>query len=195
VGRLRLAGVYRRSAGRVCATAIPAAACWHAPLARPATLTRPRWLYDVGLRGKPHRFAHLADAVADPNDLDSYKAFVDSQFDPDVTWKDIDWLRTRWPGRLIIKGVMVAGDAAAAADCGAEGVVVSNHGGRQLDGVASPVSKLSAVAAGVGNRVEVWMDGGVRSGADVVKALALGADGVLIGRPWVWALAARGERG
>lgn len=167
-----------------------------APLVRTwQLLTRPRWLYDVGLRGKPHRFGHLVDAVADPNNLDSYKAFVDSQFDPDVTWKDIDWLRTRWPGRLIIKGVMAAGDATTAADCGAEAVVVSNHGGRQLDGVASPVSRLSAVAAGVGKRVEVWMDGGVRSGVDVVKALALGADGVLIGRPWVWALAARGERG
>jgi L-lactate dehydrogenase (cytochrome) len=167
-----------------------------APLAKARQLlTRPRWLYDVGLRGKPHRFGHLVDSVADQNDLDSYKTFVDSQFDPDVTWKDIDWLRTRWPGRLIIKGVMAAGDATTAADCGAEAVVVSNHGGRQLDGVASPVSRLSAVAAGVGKRVEVWMDGGVRSGVDVVKALALGADGVLIGRPWVWALAARGERG
>jgi L-lactate dehydrogenase (cytochrome) len=167
-----------------------------APLAKARQLlARPRWLYDVGLRGKPHRFGHLVDAVADPNDLDSYKAFVDSQFDPDVTWKDIGWLRSRWPGRLIIKGVMCAEDAAAAADCGAEAVVVSNHGGRQLDGVASPVSKLSAVAAGVGSRVEVLLDGGVRSGTDVVKALALGADGVLIGRPWVWAVAARGERG
>jgi L-lactate dehydrogenase (cytochrome) len=167
-----------------------------APLARARQLlTRPRWLYDVGLRGKPHRFGHLVEAVANPNNLDSYKAFVDAQFDPRVTWKDIEWLRSRWPGQLIIKGVMCAADAAAAADCGAEAVVVSNHGGRQLDGVASPVSKLSAIAAAVGSRVEVLMDGGVRSGTDVVKALALGADGVLIGRPWVWALAARGERG
>ena len=167
-----------------------------APLAKALQLLlRPRWLYDVGLRGKPHNFGHLIDEVADPNDLGSFKAFVDSQFDPTVTWKDIEWLRSLWRGRLIIKGVMSAEDAQAAATAGADGVVVSNHGGRQLDGVASCVSKVPAVAAAVGDRLEVLMDGGVRSGADVVKAIALGADGVLIGRPWVWAVAARGEDG
>jgi L-lactate dehydrogenase (cytochrome) len=167
-----------------------------APLAKAMQLlSRPRWLYDVGIRGKPHRFGHLSDLVADPNDLESYKAFVDSQFDPSVTWRDIEWLRARWRGRLIIKGVMSGEDAVAAASAGADGVVVSNHGGRQLEGVSSSIRKLPEVAAAVGERIEVLMDGGVRCGTDVVKAVALGADGVLIGRPWVWSVAARGEQG
>jgi L-lactate dehydrogenase (cytochrome) len=167
-----------------------------APLAKVTQLlSRPRWLFDVGIRGKPHRFGHLSDLVADPNDLEAYKEFVDSQFDPSVTWRDIEWLRARWQGRLIIKGVMSGEDAVAAASAGADGVVVSNHGGRQLEGVASSILKLPEVAAAVGDRLEVLMDGGVRCGTDVVKAVALGADGVLIGRPWVWSVAARGEQG
>jgi L-lactate dehydrogenase (cytochrome) len=167
-----------------------------APLAKALQLLlRPRWLLDVGLRGKPHSFGHLSDRVTEPNDLASYKAFVDAQFDPSVTWKDIEWLRARWRGRLIIKGVMSGEDALAAAASGADGVVVSNHGGRQLDGVSSSLRKLPEVAAAVGERLEVLMDGGVRCGTDVVKAVASGADGVLIGRPWIWAMAARGEQG
>jgi len=167
-----------------------------APLAKAMQLLlRPRWLFDVGIMGKPHHFGNLLEAVADPNDFDSFKRFVDDQFDPTVTWKDIEWLRGLWPGKLVIKGVMSAEDAQAAADAGADGVVVSNHGGRQLDGVASCVSKLPEVVAAVGDRLEVLMDGGVRCGTDVVKAVALGADGVLMGRPWAWALAGRGERG
>lgn len=167
-----------------------------APLAKAIQLMlRPRWLFDVGIKGKPHHFGNLLEAVADPNDFDSFKRFVDDQFDPTVTWKDIEWLRTLWPGKLMIKGVMSAEDAEAAEQAGADGVIVSNHGGRQLDGVASCISKLPEIVAAVGERLEVMMDGGVRSGTDVVKAVALGADGVLIGRPWVWALAARGEQG
>jgi len=167
-----------------------------APLAKAKQLlVRPGWLYDVAVKGKPHVFGHLTEYVADPNDFGSFKHFVDSQFDPGVTWKDIDWLRGQWRGKLVIKGVMSGGDALSAADCGADGVIVSNHGGRQLDGVASCITKLREVAEVVGGRMEVLMDGGVRSGTDVVKALALGARGVLIGRPWVWAAAARGERG
>jgi L-lactate dehydrogenase (cytochrome) len=157
--------------------------------------TRPRWLYEVGLRGRPHRLGNLSGKVADVGDLDAYKGFVDSQFDSTVTWQDIAWLRGHWPGRILIKGVMEAEDARAAADVGADGVIVSNHGGRQLDGVAASIAKLPAVAEAVGDRLEVYVDGGVRSGIDVVKALALGARGVLIGRPWIWAVAARGERG
>ena len=157
--------------------------------------TRPRWIFDVGLKGKPHSFGNLVGAVSDPDDLDAFKAFIDSQFDPTVTWKDIGWLRSLWQGNILIKGVMGAEDACAAADVGADGVIVSNHGGRQLDGVASSISRLPEVAAAVGDQIEVYMDGGVRSGIDVVKAIALGADGVLIGRPWVWAIAADGEQG
>jgi L-lactate dehydrogenase (cytochrome) len=167
-----------------------------APLAKAMQLlTRPRWLLDVGIRGKPHSFGHLSDLVADPNDLGAYKDFVDSQFDPSVTWADIEWLRARWQGRLIIKGIMSNEDARAAAAAGADGVVVSNHGGRQLDGVSSTIRKLPEVAAAVGESLDVLLDGGIRCGTDVVKAVALGADGVLIGRPWVWAVAARGEQG
>jgi len=157
--------------------------------------TSPLWAVDVGLRGKPHNFGNLRDVVPDPDDLDAYKAFIDSQFDPTVTWADIAWLRTAWKGRILIKGVLEADDARAAVDTGADGIVVSNHGGRQLDGVASSISKLAEVAAAVGDRTEVYLDGGVRSGIDVIKAVALGARGVLIGRPWVYAMAARGEAG
>lgn len=157
--------------------------------------TRPRWLLDVGLRGKPHDFGSLRGVIRGVNDLDGFKAFIDSQFDPSVTWEDIAWLRERWPRKLLIKGVMSAGDARAAIDTGAEGVVVSNHGGRQLDGVSSSLSKLPEVAMAVGERAEVYLDSGVRSGTDVVRALCLGADGVMLGRAWAWALAARGEAG
>ena len=158
-------------------------------------VTSPLWAIDVGLRGKPHNFGNLREVVPDPNDLDAYKTFIDEQFDPTVTWKDIVWLRSVWKGKILIKGVLEADDARAAVDTGADGIIVSNHGGRQLDGVASSISKLAEVAAAVGDRTEVYLDGGVRSGIDVVKALALGARGVLIGRPWIYAMAACGEAG
>jgi L-lactate dehydrogenase (cytochrome) len=158
-------------------------------------LSRPRWLIDVGIRGKPHDFGSLREVVGGSGDLEAFKAFVDSQFDPTVDWQDIAWLRSNWEGTLLIKGVMTGEDARAAAEVGADGLVVSNHGGRQLDGVASAISKLPEISALVGDRLEVLIDGGVRSGTDVVRAVSLGASGVLIGRPWVWALAARGERG
>jgi L-lactate dehydrogenase (cytochrome) len=158
-------------------------------------LTHPRWVLNVGIKGKPHNFGNLREVVANSDDLDAYKDFIDAQFDPTVTWKDIAWLRSIWDGKILIKGVMTAGDAVAAVDVGADGVIVSNHGGRQLDGVASTISCLPQVSAAVGDRVEVYMDGGVRNGIDVIKAVALGADGVLIGRPWIWAIAGRGEQG
>ncbi|MFK7894435.1 MAG: L-lactate dehydrogenase [Myxococcota bacterium] len=158
-------------------------------------VTSPVWAVDVGLKGKPHTFGNLSHAVANPNDLTDYKAFVDSQFDPTVTWEDIEWLRGRWKGKLVLKGLLEADDARAAVEVGADGLIVSNHGGRQLDGVASPIMKLPEVAAEVGGEIEILLDGGVRSGIDVAKALALGAQGVLIGRPWVYAMASRGETG
>ena len=128
-------------------------------------------------------------------DLGAFKAWVDAQFDPSVTWQAIDWLRGQWQGRLLLKGILDVQDAQAAVQVGADGIVVSNHGGRQLDSVASTAAKLPAIAQAVGAQTEVLVDGGVRSGVDVFKALALGARGVLIGRPWVWALAAQGEAG
>ncbi len=158
-------------------------------------ITRPRWFLDVAIRGKPHEFGNLREAVVGATDLGAFKAFIDTQFDPSVTWDDIAWLRQQWKGQILIKGVMSGEDARAAVDVGADGVIVSNHGGRQLEGVASSISKLPEVTAAVGESVEVLMDGGVRSGADVVRAVALGARSVMIGRPWVWAMAARGEQG
>ena len=155
----------------------------------------PQWLLDVAVRGKPHGFGNLSDRVPDPNRLEAFTAWVASQFDSSVTWKDIEWLRGVWKGRLLIKGVLEPDDARSALAAGADGVIVSNHGGRQLDGVASSISKLPLVVDAVGDRMEVYMDGGVRGGVDVFKAVALGAKGVLIGRPWVWALAGAGQSG
>ncbi len=156
--------------------------------------TSPSWAVDVGLRGKPHSIGNLTEVVPNPDDLNAYKAFIDAQFDPSVTWDDIAWLRSIWDGKLFIKGVLEVDDARAAVDVGADGIVVSNHGGRQLDGVASSISKLPAISDALGEQTEILMDGGIRSGIDVAKALALGARGVLIGRPWVYTLAAGGER-
>jgi L-lactate dehydrogenase (cytochrome) len=158
-------------------------------------MLRPRWILDVGVRGKPHDFGNLREAVVDVQDLEGFKAFIDRQFDPSVTWQDIAWLRTQWQGNILIKGVMSAEDACQAVDAGADGVIVSNHGGRQLEGVASSISMLPEVVAAVGDRAEVLMDGGVRNGTDVVRALASGAKAVMVGRPWVYAMAACGETG
>jgi L-lactate dehydrogenase (cytochrome) len=158
-------------------------------------LARPGWIGDVALGGKPHTFGSLDGLVPNATDLNSFKAWIDAQFDPSVTWNDIAWLRSIWPGKLLLKGILEVDDALQAAAIGADGVVVSNHGGRQLDSVASTISKLPAIANAVGERVEVLVDGGVRSGVDVFKAVALGARGVLIGRPWIWALAGGGALG
>ena len=158
-------------------------------------LARPHWLWDVAVRGRPHHFGSLGDAVPAARDLDAFKTWVDAQFDPTVTWADIEWLRGHWRGRLLLKGIMDVDDARAAVLVGADGIIVSNHGGRQLDGVASTASSLPSIVAAVGAQTEVLVDGGVRSGTDIFRALALGAHGVLVGRPWVWALAAGGEQG
>ena len=154
---------------------------------------RPGWIVDVGVRGKPHSFGNLADLVPDPTDLKAYRTWIDAQFDTSVTWRDIEWLRGIWKGQLILKGIQEPEDALGAAKIGADGLVVSNHGARQLDSVHSSISKLPGVVAAVGKRLEIYVDGGVRSGLDVFKAVALGARGVMIGRPWAWALAAGGE--
>lgn len=158
-------------------------------------MTHPGWAFDVGVHGKPHTFGNLARYVPKASTPADFKAWVDSQFDPSVTWKDIAWLRSIWPGKLIVKGVLSREDAVAAVDTGADGIVVSNHGGRQLDGVSSAIAALPPIVDAVGARTTVLMDGGVRSGLDVLRALASGARGTLIGRPWIWAVAARGEKG
>jgi L-lactate dehydrogenase (cytochrome) len=155
----------------------------------------PGWLLDVALGGRPLVFGNLASYVSSARNVQDFRAWIDSQFDPSVTWKDIEWLRREWPGTLIIKGILEPEDAIAAMNSGAQGIVVSNHGGRQLDSAPSSISALPRVADAVGDRIEVMMDGGVHSGQDVVKALASGARSVMIGRGWVYALAARGEAG
>lgn len=156
-------------------------------------LSRPRWLLDVAIRGKPLSFANLAGHGPDAGDLDAFRHWIDAQFDPTVTWDDIARLRDRWPGKLLLKGILDADDARQVARLGADGLIVSNHGGRQLDGVRSSAKALPEIAQAVGAELEVLVDGGIRSGIDVFRALALGAKAVLIGRPWVFALAAGGE--
>ena len=153
------------------------------------------WLLDVPVGGKPLTFGNLAQAVPSAKSLEAMKVWVDAQFDPAITWRDLGWLRENWQGNIVIKGVLDVDDARAAADIAASGVVVSNHGGRQLDGAPSSVSVLPRVVDAVGDRLDVLMDGGIRSGQDVAKALALGAKAVMLGRPWAYGLAARGEAG
>ncbi|MCF6221295.1 MAG: L-lactate dehydrogenase [Robiginitomaculum sp.] len=157
--------------------------------------THPGWLVDVAIKGKPHTFGNLADFVPSAKSLVDFKAWVDAQFDPSCTWQDIEWLRSIWDGNLIIKGILNSEDAQDAVAAGADALVVSNHGGRQLDGVSSTIKMTPRIRDAVGNKTTIIMDGGVRNGQDIVKALANGAHSVMIGRPWVWALAALGEAG
>ena len=158
-------------------------------------LARPGWLWNVALRGGPMCLGTMNPHVAAASDPDSFRRWIDTQFDPGVTWKGIEWLRGKWSGELLLKGILDEGDARAAVDSGVDGIVISNHGGRQLDGVAATASKLPGIAQAVGDRTEVLVDGGIRGGIDLFRALALGADGALIGRPWIWALAAAGRPG
>jgi L-lactate dehydrogenase (cytochrome) len=158
-------------------------------------LGHPRWIRDVAVGGRPLTFGNLEKVVPGARSPVAFRDWIDSQFDPSVTWEDIAWVRETWPGRLVVKGVLDAEDARRAVDSGVDGVVVSNHGGRQLDSVPSTVRALPGVVDAVGDEVEVLVDGGVRTGLDVVKIMALGARAVLIGRAWAWAVAARGEVG
>lgn len=155
----------------------------------------PRWIATVALGGRPLTFGNLENAVPGGRSPAAFKEWVDAQFDPSVTWEDIAWVREKWSGRLVVKGVLDPEDARRAAEVGVDGVVVSNHGGRQLDGVPSTARALPEVVDAVGDQVEVLVDGGVRTGLDVVKMVAMGARAVLVGRPWAWAVAARGEAG
>ena len=156
---------------------------------------RPAWAWDVGVRGGPHSLGNVAPVLKGKTGIDDFFAWMRDNFDPTVTWDDLAWVRERWKGPLIIKGVLDADDAKRVADLGADGLVVSNHGGRQLDGVLSSTRALPPIADAVEGRLTVLADGGIRSGLDVARMLALGADGVLLGRAWAYALAARGEAG
>ena len=168
----------------------------HAPLRRLLqAMGRPGWAWDVGLRGRPHRLGNLEPVLGNASGMNDYMGWLGANFDPSIQWRDLDWIRAAWDGPLIIKGILDPDDARAAADVGADGIVVSNHGGRQLDGVLSTARALPAIADAVGDRLTVLADSGVRSGLDVVRMLALGAHGVLLGRAWLYALAARGEAG
>lgn len=153
----------------------------------------PRWAVDVGLRGGPHGFGTIARYVNQSKNPRDYLHWTGTQFDSSVTWKDIEWLRGVWRGNLVLKGLLDVADAKQGVAVGADGMIVSNHGGRQLDGVASTAAMLPRIADAVGGETTLLVDGGIRTGQDLVRALALGAKAALIGRPWVLALAAGGE--
>lgn len=158
-------------------------------------LTRPGWAWDVGVKGRPHQLGNVAPVLGADTGLEDFFAWMRDNFDPTVSWRDLDFIRGEWDGPLIIKGVLDAEDAREAVALGADGIVVSNHGGRQLDGVPSTANALPSIVEAVGDRLTVLADGGVRSGLDVVKMLALGARGVLLGRAWAYALAGGGQAG
>lgn len=158
-------------------------------------LSHPGWFWDVFLHGRPHTLGNVAAAIPNSRGVTDFWGWVVKNFDPSVTWADLAWVRERWDGPLVIKGVLDVEDAREAVAVGAEGIVVSNHGGRQLDDVPSSIAALPAVAQAVGDRTTILMDGGVRTGLDVLKALSLGARGCLLGRAWAWALGAGGGPG
>jgi L-lactate dehydrogenase (cytochrome) len=156
--------------------------------------TKPRWC--LGMAGTSRRsFGNLIGHVKNVSDMSSLAAWTNEQFDPRLSWPDIEWVKKQWGGKLILKGIMDAEDARLAVQSGADAIVVSNHGGRQLDGAPSSIRALPGIVAAVGSDIEVWMDGGIRSGQDVLKAWALGARGTMIGRAMVYGLGAMGEAG
>ena len=159
------------------------------------SLLRPSWTWNVGVRGRPHSLGNLEPVLGAKTGLEDYFGWIAGNFDPSISWTDLAWVREQWPGPIVIKGILDPDDARAAIEHGADGLVVSNHGGRQLDGAMSTARALPAVAGAVAGRVPVLVDGGVRSGLDVTRMLALGADFVLLGRAWAYALAAGGEDG
>ena len=156
--------------------------------------TKPRWVASMA-RAKRRTFGNLEGHVAGMDGVQSLAAWVSRQFDPTMTWKDIEWIRGLWPGRMALKGILDVDDAKIAAKTGVSGIIVSNHGGRQLDGAPSSISALPRIAEAVGSEVEVMVDGGIRSGQDVLRALALGAHSCMIGRAYVYGLGAAGEEG
>ncbi len=157
-------------------------------------MTKPRWC--LGMLGtRRHGFGNVIGHAKAVDDMSSLSAWTAQQFDPALSWQDVEWIKQRWGGKLIIKGIMDADDARLALDTGADALIVSNHGGRQLDGTVSSIAALAPIVDAVGSRIEVHMDGGIRSGQDVLRAVALGAKGVYIGRPFLYGLGAMGEAG
>jgi L-lactate dehydrogenase (cytochrome) len=157
-------------------------------------MTKPGWAFGM-LRAKRKTFGNLAGYARSGTDVKSLSSWIATQFDPTLSWKDVEWIRSLWPGKLILKGVLDVDDARLAAKTGASALVVSNHGGRQLDGAPSSISALPKIVDAVGGEIEVMFDGGVRSGQDIIRALALGARSCLIGRAYIYGLGALGERG
>jgi L-lactate dehydrogenase (cytochrome) len=156
--------------------------------------TKPRWC--LGMLGTKRRgFGNIIGHVQGVENMSSLSAWTTQQFDPTLNWSDVEWIKQRWGGKIVLKGIQDAEDARLAVDSGADALIVSNHGGRQLDGAPSSISALPAIVEAVGKDIEVWMDGGIRSGQDVLKARALGARGTLIGRAWLYGLGAWGEAG
>ena len=157
-------------------------------------MTKPRWC--LGMAGtRRHGFGNLIGHAKGVSDMSSLSAWTREQFDPKLDWNDVEWIKKRWGGKLILKGIMDVEDARLAANSGANAMIVSNHGGRQLDGAPSAIAALPAIAEAVGRDIEVWMDSGIRSGQDVLKAVALGAKGTMIGRAFLYGLGALGEAG
>jgi len=156
--------------------------------------TKPRWCWNM-LQTPRRTFRNIAGHAKGVDDLSSLSAWTAQQFDPQLNWGDVEWIKKRWGGKLILKGILDAEDARLAVDSGADALIVSNHGGRQLDGAPSSISALPAIVEAVGQQIEVWMDGGIRSGQDVLRARALGARGTLIGRAFLYGLGAYGEAG
>lgn len=157
--------------------------------------THPRWAMNVGLAGRPLSFGNIEAYTGHKMTMDDYMGFISNNFDPSIAWHDLEWIRNSWQGKLIIKGILDADDARNAVRLGADGIVVSNHGGRQLDGAIPTARALPRVVDAVGDDLTVLADSGVRSGVDVIRLLALGAKGVLLGRAYIYALAAAGEAG
>ena len=158
-------------------------------------MMRPVWAWDVGLLGRPHSLGNLEPVLGKSTGLEDYFGWIGANFDASITWDDVAWVREHWDGPLVLKGILEPEDARSAVSCAADGIVVSNHGGRQLDGVLSSARALPSVAEAVAGRLPILVDGGVRSGLDVVRMLALGANFVLLGRAWGFALGARGGEG
>ncbi|MFH6906823.1 FMN-dependent L-lactate dehydrogenase LldD [Vibrio fluvialis] len=158
-------------------------------------MTHPSWAWDVGLLGKPHDLGNISTYRGTPTKLEDYIGWLGANFDPSISWKDLEWIRDFWDGSMVIKGILDTEDAKDAVRFGADGIVVSNHGGRQLDGVLSTARALPDIADAVKGDLKILVDSGIRTGLDVVRMLALGADCTLLGRAFVYALAAQGQAG